>query len=67
MKRAYVQPSYTPPAERKAGKFEEYEVREALSTLVTAAKIRKNPALMRLVRELAKKQVKVAQTDAKNL
>ena len=58
---------YRPPEERRNGPFDDYEVREALSTLGKAIKIRKNPALMRAVRAEAKAQLKAAQSTTKAL
>lgn len=52
---------YVPPAERLKGPFDDYEVREALNTLVNAVKIRKNKTLMRAVRAEARKQQQAAQ------
>lgn len=67
-KKAYASPDrYQQPEDRKGGKFEDYEIRGALTTLVTAAKIRKNAALMRLVRQEARKQAKVALKNAETV
>ena len=52
---------YIPTAERMNGPFDDYEVRDALSTLVNAVKIRKNKKLMRAVRAEARKQQQAAQ------
>lgn len=54
---------YKNPEDRRSG-WSEWEVRDALRTLTTAAKIRKNASLMKAVREEARKQVKAAQAVA---
>lgn len=61
MKAAQPMKRYVPTAERMSGPFEDYEVREALTTLVNAVKIRKNKKLMRAVRAEARKQQLAAQ------
>ena len=69
-KTTYAEPApsrYRPPEERKGGPFDDYEVREALSTLSKAIKIRKNSALMRAVRAEARKQLQAAETTKKAL
>jgi hypothetical protein len=59
--RAMREKRYVPPAERLKGPFDDYEVRDALSTLVNAIKIRKNKTLMRAVRAEVRKQQQAAQ------
>ena len=54
---------YKPPYE-KTGGWSDYEVRDSLSTLMTAAKIRKNKALMAAVRAESRKAIKVAEDNA---
>lgn len=58
---------YRPPEERPNGPFDDYEIRDALSTLTKARKIEKNRALMRQVRIEAKKQLAAAQGNLKTL
>jgi hypothetical protein len=57
--------SYRPSEERMSGPFEDYEVRDALSTLTRAIKIRKNPALMRAVKKEARRQLQAAESTKK--
>lgn len=57
---------YVPTAERLNGPFDDYEVRDALTTLVNAVKIRKNKKLMRAVRAEARKQQQAAQQVIQN-
>ena len=58
---------YKPPEERTNGPFDGYEIREALSTLTKAVKIRKNAKLMRAVRAEANKQLQAAAANSKLL
>lgn len=58
---------YRAPEERKGGPFDDYEVRDALSTLTKSIKIRKNSALMRAVRAEARRQVQAAESTKKAL
>lgn len=57
---------YKSPEDRKSG-WSEWEVRDALRTLTTAMKIRKNPSLMRAVRAEARKQQKAAEAVSKSI
>lgn len=58
---------YRSPEDRKGGPFEDYEVREALSTLTKAEKIKRNRALMRAVLAEAEKQLKTARANKSHL
>lgn len=58
---------YRSPEDRNGGPFDDYEVREALSTLTKAEKIKRNKALMKAVRAEAAKQLKAAQVTTKQL
>lgn len=58
--------SYKSPEDRRSG-WSEWEVRDALRTLTTAMKIRKNPSLMRAVRAEARKQQKAAEAVSKSI
>jgi hypothetical protein len=58
--------SYKNPEDRRSG-WSEWEVRDALRTLTTAMKIRKNPSLMRAVRAEARKQQKAAEAVSKSI
>ena len=55
---------YVRPIDRKAGPWDEYDIRDALRTLVDADKIRANSGLMRKVKAEAKKQAAAAQATA---
>ena len=58
---------YAPPIERKDGPWDDYEIRDALRTLVDADKIRANSGLMRKVKAEAKKQAAAAQATAASI
>lgn len=58
--------NFIPPEDRSSG-WDDYEIRDALRTLTSAAKIRKNPALLRAVQREAKKQVAAAKATAASL
>ena len=58
---------YRPTEERTGGPFDDYEVRDALSTLTRAIKIRKNSALMRAVKKEARKQLLAAESTKQAL
>jgi threonine synthase len=58
--------SYKSPEDRKSG-WSEWEVRDALRTLTTAMKIRKNPSLMRAVRAEARRQQQAAEAVSKSI
>lgn len=55
------------PAEDRKSGWSEWEVRDALRTLTTAMKIRKNPSLMRAVRAEARRQQKAAEAVSKSI
>ncbi len=58
--------SHKPSAERKSG-WDDWEIRDALSTLSQADKIRKNKPLMAKVRAEAKRQLQAAKATHANL
>ncbi len=58
--------NYIKPEDRK-GDWDSYEISEALRTLTTAAKIRRNAALMTAVKAEAKKQMEAAKATASSL
>ncbi len=58
---------YKEPEARKGGPFDDYEVQSALNTLTKAEKIKKNSALMRACRRLAKQQLADLQKTTANL
>lgn len=58
---------YRSPEDRKGGPFDDYEVREALSTLTKAEKIKRNRALMKAVLAEADKQLKAAKANKSQL
>lgn len=60
------QGNYIKPEDRK-GEWDSYEITEALRCLTTAAKIRRNPALMTAVKAEAKKQMEAAKATASSL
>lgn len=57
--------AYKPYYERQEGPFDEYDVRNALETLVRARAIGRNKKLLRAVRAEALKQQKAAQENIK--
>ncbi|HZX81033.1 MAG TPA: hypothetical protein VFE72_08800 [Lysobacter sp.] len=58
--------NYIESIERKGG-WDDYEIREALSTLTRAEKIRKNKPLMAAVKKEARKQLDAAARTANSL
>lgn len=58
---------YKRPAERMAGPFDDYEIKEALRTLTEAEKIKRNKTLLRACKLEAKKQVQAATQAAESI
>ena len=58
---------YVRPIERKNGPWDDYDIREALRTLVDADKIRANSGLMRRVKAEAKKQAEAARATSASI
>lgn len=61
----YTSAAYMPVEDRKRGPFDQYDIQEALRTIVRANKIRKNPALMRAIRAEAQRQLEAAKQATK--